>query len=79
MEVELQDVMKLVLQFLKEQGMGDSLQILQRESGVYLNAVTDLEGLLKDILTGRWESVLNQLLHIQISLTTLVSSLSVLM
>ncbi len=73
MEVELQDVMKLVLQFLKEQGMSESLQTLQRESGVYLNAVTDLETLLKDILAGKWEAVLSQLLHIQISVTTLVS------
>jgi WD40 repeat-containing protein SMU1 len=72
MEVELQDVMKLVLQFLKEQGMSESLQILQRESGVYLNAVTDLESLLKDVLAGRWEIVLNQIFHIQISITTLV-------
>jgi WD40 repeat-containing protein SMU1 len=73
MEVELQDVMKLVLQFLKEQGMSESLQILQRESGVYLNAVTDLESLLKDVLAGRWEIVLNQIFHIQISITTLQS------
>ena len=73
MEVELKDVMKLVLQFLKEQGMTESLQTLQRESGVFLNAVNDLESILKDVLMGRWENVLNQLLHVQISIPLLVT------
>lgn len=73
MEVELQDVMKLVLQFLKEQGMNESLVTLQRESGVYLNTVTDLDGLSKDILSGRWELVVGQIVHLQVSVSTLVS------
>lgn len=73
MEVELGDVMKVVLQFLKEQGMTESFQILQRESGVHMNAVTDLDTLCRDIIAGRWDKALNQLMHIQVSVTTLVS------
>ncbi len=73
MEVDLGDVMKVVLQFLKEQGMTESFQILQRESGIHLNAVTDLDSLCRDIIAGRWDKALNQLMHIQVSVTTLVS------
>ena len=57
-EVSPSDVIRLVLQFLREQGLQRSLAALASESGVPLNAVPDGSALQDDVLAGRWEAVL---------------------
>lgn len=39
LEIESSDVVRIVLQFLKENNLTESMQVLQKESGVTLNTV----------------------------------------
>jgi WD40 repeat-containing protein SMU1 len=59
-EIESQDVIRVVLQFLKEHNLNDSMQSLQRESGITLNTVDNIDHFANDIRNGKWDSVLNQ-------------------
>eukprot|EP00928_Gymnodinium_smaydae_P046397 TRINITY_DN30906_c0_g1_i1.p1 TRINITY_DN30906_c0_g1~~TRINITY_DN30906_c0_g1_i1.p1 ORF type:complete len:563 (-),score=146.97 TRINITY_DN30906_c0_g1_i1:22-1614(-) len=56
--VESADVIRLMLQFCKENGLHRTLQAMQEESRVSLNTVDSLDGLLGDITHGRWDAVL---------------------
>jgi len=58
-EVEAVDVVKVVLQFLKENSLTNSLQALQEESQVALNTVDNVEALLSDVQHGHWDMVLS--------------------
>mmetsp|Transcript_22819 Transcript_22819/g.38076 ORF Transcript_22819/g.38076 Transcript_22819/m.38076 type:complete len:526 (-) Transcript_22819:1273-2850(-) len=60
LEIESQDVIRLMLQFLKEHNLSDSMKELQRESGVTLNTVDSVETFASDVRHGRWDSVLAQ-------------------
>ena len=59
MEVEATDVVKVVLQFLKENSLMRSMQVLQEESQVSLNTVDNIEALVSDVLAGRWDAVMS--------------------
>mmetsp|Transcript_55060 Transcript_55060/g.131207 ORF Transcript_55060/g.131207 Transcript_55060/m.131207 type:complete len:526 (-) Transcript_55060:94-1671(-) len=56
--VDSADIIRLMLQFCKENGLYRTLQTLQEESRVSLNTVDSLEGLTGDITHGRWDAVL---------------------
>jgi len=57
-EIESGDVIKLMLQFCRENGLTNSLMAMQAETGVTLNSVDSVEALLTDIREGRWDKVL---------------------
>ena len=61
LEIESSDVVRVVLQFLKENNLTDAMQALQKESGVTLNTVDNVENFAKDIRNGRWVSF-----HVQV-------------
>ncbi|KDD72464.1 hypothetical protein H632_c3307p0, partial [Helicosporidium sp. ATCC 50920] len=58
LEIEATDVIKIILQFLKENSLTESFETLQRECGVSLNAVEDAEAFCRDVTAGRWAKVL---------------------
>ena len=66
LEVDAQDVVRLMLQFCKENGLKDSLKMLQTESQVALNTVESVEGFLTDVQTGNWDAVLTACASLQL-------------
>ena len=59
-EIQSEDVVKLMMQFCRENGLSSSLKALQAETNVQMNSVENVDGLCSDIRHGRWESVLSQ-------------------
>ena len=53
-EVESQDVIKIMLQFLKENNLHHSMKALQQETNVNLNIVDDVAQLKTDIIHGSY-------------------------
>ena len=51
-------VIKIMLQFLKENALTDTFVALQRECQVSLNTVESMEAFIADINSGRWDAVL---------------------
>ena len=59
MQVEAADVVKIVLQFLKENSLTRSMQVLQEETHVTLNTVDNVDAFVADVQAGRWDAVMS--------------------
>ncbi|DAZ93492.1 TPA: hypothetical protein N0F65_007860 [Lagenidium giganteum] len=70
-EVDAGDAIRLILQFLKENQLVNTLQSLQEESQISLNAVDSTEALQHDIHHGRWDNVLQQTAALECSAATM--------
>lgn len=64
---ESHDVIKLMLQFLRENNLTSSMHALQAESGVSLNTVQSIESFTADIHAGKWDLVLGQVSSLQLT------------
>eukprot|EP01084_Bolivina_argentea_P163938 285120_1 len=60
-------VIKIMLQFLKENNLHNTMKTLQQETNISLNVVDDLDKLLSDIHNGKWNTVLETVSSIGIS------------
>ncbi|GBF96087.1 hypothetical protein Rsub_08963 [Raphidocelis subcapitata] len=58
LEIEATDVIKIILQFCKENGLTESFNAIQSECQVSLNTVDSIEGFVADVTNGRWEALL---------------------
>ncbi|CAD7940192.1 unnamed protein product [Amoebophrya sp. A25] len=58
LSIESEDVIRLILQFCRDNDLPRTLMTLQEEAKVPLNSVDSLEGLLDDVNAGRWDDVL---------------------
>ena len=67
LEVSSSDVVKLILQFLRENGLKETFQTLQDETQQTLNAVDNPAAFLSDIKNGRWEQVLPLITEMRLS------------
>ena len=65
-EIDASDVVRLVLQFLREHGLSSSAAELERESGVLVNAVEAKGRLVGDVKAGRWDAVLPALASVEL-------------
>ncbi|KAL6766293.1 hypothetical protein ACKKBG_A35450 [Auxenochlorella protothecoides x Auxenochlorella symbiontica] len=61
LEIAATDVIKVILQFCKENSLTSSFAAIQEECGVSLNAVESLEAFTADVRAGRWDLILPQL------------------
>lgn len=66
LEVSSADVVRMVLQFLRENGLRESFRVLQEEAQQGLNAVDNVASFLSDIKAGRWETVLPQVAEMRL-------------
>ncbi|GAA5798340.1 WD40-repeat-containing domain protein [Helicostylum pulchrum] len=65
--IDKQDVVKLIIQFFRENNLDHSLSTLEKESNTFLNAIENKEKFLQDIIDGRWDIILKQVNHLGIA------------
>ncbi|RKP18848.1 WD40 repeat-like protein, partial [Rozella allomycis CSF55] len=65
-------VVRLILQFLKENNLSNSFSVLQEESQVSLNTVDDPEMFKSNIIEGNWDKVFEELNSVQMPSKNLV-------
>jgi LisH-like dimerisation domain len=56
--VDPSDVVRLILQHLRENGLERSARVLQEESGIAFNSVASKAAIRSAVLAGQWEDVL---------------------
>ncbi|WIA33260.1 hypothetical protein OEZ86_006402 [Tetradesmus obliquus] len=66
LEIEATDVIKVILQFCKENGLTESFNALQNECQVSLNTVDSIETFVADINAGRWDVLLPQIAQLKL-------------
>ena len=66
LEVDSKDVVRLVLQFLKENNMFKAMRALEAQSDVSMNTVDNIETFQADILSGKWDHVLQQVASLKL-------------
>lgn len=67
-EIEASDVVKLILQFLKENNLTASLHALSSETNIHLDVMDNPTTLYNNIITGNWSLVLETMTDASISI-----------
>ena len=75
LEIDSKDIIKLMLQYMKENNLQASAQALQQETGITLNTVSNTEAFVSQIQHGKWELVLPVINEISLPKDKLVSYL----
>ncbi|PRP79879.1 WD40 repeat-containing protein SMU1-like [Planoprotostelium fungivorum] len=70
-EIDAGDVIRLMLQFCKENGLTRTLRVMQEESQVPLNIVDNLGSLINHVNTGNWDQVIQAISSLKLPTTLL--------
>ncbi|SBT47208.1 alternative splicing regulator, putative [Plasmodium ovale wallikeri] len=73
LNVSATDVVRLILQYLRENNLMRSFYVLQEESNIKLNAASNVDVLLSDINKGDWKNVLFNITTVDLSDDTLMN------
>ncbi|CAO3610215.1 unnamed protein product [Cunninghamella echinulata] len=65
-EIESEDIIRLILQFFKENDLKETYKALEEETSIKLNTVENKEEFIKDIVDGKWDIVLQQVVSLNI-------------
>ncbi|ORX51566.1 WD40 repeat-containing protein SMU1-like protein [Hesseltinella vesiculosa] len=65
-EIESEDVIRLVLQFLEENSLDQTKSALEQETTVTLHSITSKDAVLQNIQQGKWDIVLEQVIRLQV-------------
>lgn len=64
-------VVKLIIQFLRENNLKQSLHSLEKESNQTLNTMDNKARFIQDVLDGKWDLVLKQIAKLSLEKETL--------
>jgi WD40 repeat-containing protein SMU1 len=73
MQIDSNDVIKLMLQFCKENNFHKTYHALQEETDVKFNAVESINLFSSDILNGKWDQVLKTIRNFDVPILTIMT------
>lgn len=74
-QIDSQDVVKLILQFCRDNDLPRTLMTLQEEARVGLNSVDSLDRFLSDINDGRWDDVFKTFSYVTLPMGVKIGTL----